>query len=247
MWNTLNTAFSFLTIIRLPFADQGLVKPEQLAASFSFFPLAGLALGLICFLSARALSSFAPPALIAVTITTILAIFTRALHLDGVADLADGLGGGYTPERRLEIMKDSRIGAFGALALILAILLKTAALNAILLKGSYSPLLIAPALSRCAMALAAYKSTYARAEGGLGKPFLEHLTKRHLLTASFISALTLLFVPPRIAIAFALITIASPFFLKRMASAKLGGITGDVLGTVNEATEIALFYAAACM
>lgn len=247
MYHTFNTALSFLTILRLPFAPQPLSTPQQLAASFSFFPIVGFILGVCCLLVAIAAVQFTPHPLPAIAATASLAILTRGLHLDGLADMADGVGGAYTPHRRLEIMKDSRIGAFGALALIFAVLTKAASINLILQHGPLQALLIAPALSRTAIVLAAHNAPYARTEGGLGKPFLEHMTSPHLYTALLLSGLLLLLLTPGHAVAFALVAGASAFLLKRASLRALGGITGDALGAVNELTELALFITAASL
>jgi adenosylcobinamide-GDP ribazoletransferase len=245
MLKRLATAFSFLTIFHLPGISRAETKSEDLAGSFAFFPLVGFFLGLCWLVLAYYLSAWVPPLLLAVILTAIMAIATRALHLDGLADLADGIGGGYTAERRLEIMKDSRTGAFGALALTLAVFLKTAAIQSIILRRSWAPLLVAPMLSRLAMVLASYKSTYARKEGGLGKPFLEHLTGREVLIASLFSlicSLALTRLTCFLYLALALIVASSMRVLSR---GWIGGITGDALGAVNEVAEIALLAAAA--
>lgn len=247
MLHTFNTALSFLTILRLPFAPQPLSSPQQLAASFSFFPLVGFILGVCCLLTATLAVQFIPHPLPAIAATACLAILTRGLHLDGLADMADGLGGAYTPHRRLEIMKDSRIGAFGSLALVFAVLIKAASINLILQHGPLQALLIAPTLSRTAMALVAHNAPYARTEGGLAKPFLEHMTARHLYTALLTAGILLLLLAPAHAIPFGLVAASSALILKRASIRALGGITGDALGAINEITEIALFITAASL
>lgn len=247
MWQGFTTALSFLTIIRLPFSSQRLSTPEELAASFSFFPLAGLTLGACCLLVASIAAAAAPSPLPALAVTAALAILTRGLHLDGLADLADGVWGAYAPQRRLEIMKDSRIGAFGALALVFAVFFKAASINLVIQHGPIQALLLVPVLSRTAMVLAAHKAPYARSEGGLGKPFLEHMNSRHLLTASVLACAALVIVAPRLAIPFAIVAALSALILKRALIRALGGITGDALGAINELTELALFFTAACL
>jgi len=247
MWQSFTTALSFLTILRLPFSPPRLSTPEELAGSFAFFPLVGLALGACCLLVAAATAAVAPAPLPALAATAALALLTRALHLDGLADLADGVWGAYAPHRRLEIMKDSRIGAFGALALVFAVLFKAASINLIIQHGPIEALLLVPVLSRTAMVFAAHKAPYARTEGGLGKPFLQHMTSRLLLTATLIACAALALFSPRLAIPFAIVAALSALILKRAIMRALGGITGDALGAVNELTELALFFTAACL
>jgi len=247
MWKSFALAFSFLTIVPLPFYPCRTHASSDLSKSFSFFPLVGLFHG-SCYLAlAYSGSHYVPSLLLAALVSSMTVILTRALHLDGLADLADGVGGGYTPERRLEIMKDSRIGAFGALALIIALTLKTAALHAIISDARWLPLLIVPSLSRFAMVVTAFKSPYARSTGGLGKSFLEHMTAQHFISAVALSLIISLFLAPRFALAAFPALLATAALLRRLTRRWLGGITGDVLGAVNEITEVILLSLAASL
>ena len=245
MIQPLATALSFLTVLRLPGVSSRTLSSEDLAASFSCFPLVGFLLGAIVTALSYPFLSVAPPLLLATWMTALLAGLTRALHMDGLADLADGLGGGYTPERRLEIMKDSRIGAFGALALMLALLFKASALQTLIMHHAWQPLLLVPALSRTGMVLAAYKSPKAR-QGGLGKLFLQGMRSRDLYTACGLSLALGLSLTPFFFPVYALLTLLMVAALRRLARKTLGGITGDVLGATNELVEVLLFSAAAC-
>lgn len=244
MWKELTLAVSFLTVFRLPFTPSQIASPVELARSFSWFPLVGLLLGLCTAAPAYMLRN-TPPLILAVLLTALLAALTRGLHLDGLADVVDGIGGGHTPERRLEIMKDSRTGPFGALALIFAILFKVAALHTLILGHCWPAMLLAPALSRFTMVVGAYKMPYARSTGGLAKPFLEHMEFQQLLTAAILSITVLVFYNLKFA-AFSLsIVIACAGLSRFLARRWLGGMTGDVLGMLNEITEVALFSASA--
>lgn len=247
MWKLFAFALSFLTILPPPFYSEQAHPSSDLPKSFAFFPLVGLVLGAFYLFFAYFGSPYVPHLLLASLIAAETVVLTRALHLDGLADLADGIGGGFTCERRLEIMKDSRIGAFGALALVLALILKIAAFHAILSQARWLPLLIVPSLSRFAMVLTAFRSPYARPAGGLGKPFLEHMSLRHLITATSVCLAISLALAPRFT-AFALPTLVFIVALiRRLSSRLLGGITGDVLGAVNEICEIALLTLAASL
>jgi adenosylcobinamide-GDP ribazoletransferase len=239
MWNHFTIAVSFLTVFRLPYTSAQMATPADLAGSFSWFPLVGLMLGL-CMVALANLFQSAPSLLLAVILTAFLAILTRGLHLDGLADLADGVGGGYTAERRLEIMKDSRTGAFGALALIFAVLLKSAAVYTLVLGHCWSGMLLAPALSRFAMVLGAYRMPYARSAGGLGKPFLEHMDFEQLLVAFLLSVTFLVLFSLKFAVLFMGIAMGCAGLMRFLARRWVGGMTGDVLGALNEITEIVL-------
>jgi adenosylcobinamide-GDP ribazoletransferase len=248
MLHQFSLALSFLTILRLPLISPGVAGSEQLARSFSWFPLVGTILGGCWLLTALLLRTVAPPLLLAALLTTLMAVLTRGLHLDGLADLADGVGGGYTPERRLQIMKDSCVGTFGALALILAIALKVAALDTLLTgRGWWPELLLIPTFSRCAIVLGAYKSTYARLEGGLGKPFCDHLQAPQVLAVSVYTLAAGLALAPRMSAILFAVVLLCVLLMRGLTRRWLGGITGDVLGAINEITEVALLSTAACL
>ena len=144
-------------------------------------------------------------------------------------------------------MRDSRIGSFGVLALLFSTLIKIAAVHSLLVSGTLAPLLVFPALSRFSMVLAAYRSTYARPTGGLAKPFLEHMTSASLYSASIQALATVLLFIPRIAAPLVLIALAVPAIVRRLSTHRIGGITGDVLGAINEMGEVALLAVAACL
>lgn len=242
-----SVALSFLTVFRLPWHAVSNVAPNELARSFAFYPVVGGILGTCCFLVAWGLSPLFPPLLLAALITASLVVFTRALHLDGLADLLDGIGGGHTPEARLEIMKDSHIGTFGALALMLAVAFKLAAIHQIIVNSSWAALFLVPAFSRFGMVLLAHGSPYARPSGGLAKHFLEAMASRDLAIAGILLMLFSLLFSLKLSLIFIVATISSVTAMKRISTKSLGGITGDVLGATNEIIEVILFATAACL
>jgi adenosylcobinamide-GDP ribazoletransferase len=203
-----------------------------------WFPWVGLILGLGFWGALLGLQGIFPPAAAAALLLTLTVLATRGLHLDGLADTVDGLGGGKNPQERLAIMKDSRLGAFGAVSLVLALLLKFAFLLAWTEKGLGPGLILYPVFSRWGMVFLAYLSPYARAEGGLGQAMTTGVNGRVLVGATF-SALVLAFLTVRfsglllLAAAAAVVWLLSLYFQKR-----LGGVTGDVLGAANEVLEI---------
>ena len=244
MLKSFSGALSFLTIFRIPFSNS-ILSAKELAAGFACFPLIGLLLGAIYYGAALFLSGRVPVLLLAVLIASLTILLTRGLHFDGLADLADGIWGGATPERRLEIMKDSRSGAFGVLALIVAVSFKIASVHALLVAGYLTPLLLAPVFSRFAMAAAAYGSSYARKEG-LGKPFVEQMRVGHLATAALFTAAASL--PAGIySVLYFVPVLGCAFFFKMLSGKYLGGMTGDVLGAVNETGEIIVLVLGACV
>ncbi len=247
MWNQLALAFSFLTLIRLPFSSRESARDEDLASSFTFFPLVGGFLGGFLTLWALALHTLMPSLVLAVFLTFLLALATRGLHLDGLADLADALGGGYTPQRRLSIMKDSHIGAFGAIALILFLFMKVAALQTLIVHSAWGAILLVPALSRLAMVLTAHRMPYARREGGLGRPFLQSMTRAHVLGACLLCGLWCLIVSLPFTLWLTPALVVCVILVRQLALKTLQGVTGDVLGAANEITETFLLMLAAAI
>ena len=237
-------AIAFLTILpaRLP-AE---LPADGLRRSAGFFPLAGWLIG--GFLAGGAwLCNWAglPPLVSAVLLVTCGAWLTRGLHLDGLADLLDGLGGGQTPERRLAIMKDSATGAFGVIGLVLLLVLKVACLASLLANGEeplFFALFAAPVVARWAMATLACGVQYPRASGTghafVGKVGLRELALGGLLLAPLIwwnwsAGLVILGA-----------AMLPAFWLRFKANRALGGVTGDVLGASCELGEACGWLAA---
>lgn len=237
-------AIAFLTIlpVRLP-AE---LPANGLKRSAAFFPLAGWLIG--GFLAGGAwLCAWAglPPLVSAVLLVTCGAWLTRGLHLDGLADLLDGLGGGQTPERRLAIMKDSSTGAFGVIGLVLLLVLKVACLAALVANGReplFFALLAAPVAARWAMTTLACGVQYPRASG-TGHAFVGKIGPKEL-------ALGGLLLTPLIwwnwsgGLIILGAAMLPAFWLRFKASKALGGVTGDVLGASCELGEVCGWLAA---
>ncbi len=237
MLQGLGLALTFLTIIPTPGSQAA--NSRQLADAMAWFPLVGLVLGGCLAAAALGLCYLLPPAAGAALLVLLLTALTRALHLDGLADTLDGLGGGHTPEDSLRIMKDHAVGAFGAVGLVLALLLKYGCLVGLLEARALGFILIFPVISRFAMVLLAYLSPYARPEGGLGEAMTTLATGRTLALAGG-SAVLIVGVCgglPGLAVlgAAAVLTWGLAAYFKT----RLGGVTGDVCGALNELMEAA--------
>ncbi len=228
-------ALSFLTI--LPVGHPSLSEEKELARSMVFFPLVGLIIGLILTLGYYLFSFLFSRSLVLWLVIGLLAFLTRGLHLDGLSDTMDGLASGGTKERILEVMRDSRIGAFGVISLILIVGAKYYCLDQISDSSLPCSFIVMSVLGRNAMVLVCYRSSYARREG-LAKPFVEHL-RIHEVAVSFLSTLGIALLLMRLQgiVAFFGVGLFSlgyrSFFKKR-----LGGITGDILGAANELSEV---------
>jgi adenosylcobinamide-GDP ribazoletransferase len=205
----------------------------------AWFPLVGLALGGILAAAAIALSAVFSRQVTDALLIVLLVVLTRGLHQDGLADTLDGWLGGRSPEQRLMIMRDSRIGAFGATGLILTLGLRYVGLTALPDVGRLSMLTCLPAIGRWAMVVGAFHVPYARAEGGLGQPFLRHLTGRDVLVATLLlSAPLMLAMGPIRAMALMIVAAATARAVVMVARRLCSGITGDMLGLINECAEV---------
>ncbi len=228
-------AFQFLTIIPLPFAVR--CDKEELGRSTAFFPAIGLVIGGVLLVADRLISPWFARPLADALLITLLTLITGALHLDGLADVCDGLAARGSRERFLAIMKDSQVGAIGAVALVLGLLLKWQALVAVPLELKWQALLLFPALARFGQVLTLTGASHAR-QDGLGAAFVAGSGKMTLLLAfTTVAAVGYYLLPFKgliALVAVCLLTIAGRLFFQR----KLGGLTGDTIGCLSEINEI---------
>ena len=220
----------------------GAVAPEELAESLTALPLVGFLIGAIsyglCALTAPAFGD----TLAAIATVSFSALISGGLHLDGLADWFDALGGGRGDRQRmLEIMRDSRIGAHGASALILVLLAKVAALAELTGSQRVLALCAAPAAARLTAVWLLYSLPAARHDG-LGRGMGARLERKHawLACAGFVLATCWLgpaLIWPSIA------ATAAAVALGWQANKRLGGVTGDVCGAGIELSELAFLLA----
>lgn len=243
MFKSLRIAISFLTILPL---NSGEVREGDMERSVLFFPAAGLVIGaLLAAITWAGLFLGMDSLCLAVLLVGSSAWLSRGLHLDGVADLSDGFGGSFDVQRRLEIMKDSHIGAFGVAALVMVLLLKAAALHA-LLSSPDNFLLVAmvPAIARFTMLVTAFKARYPR-QAGTGHFVVGKVTFLGLVLASLFLAPLALVGWSALGLLFACLLPA--LWLRIKAGKALGGVTGDVLGAAIEWSEAVGWLAAATL
>jgi adenosylcobinamide-GDP ribazoletransferase len=233
----LRLALSFLTRLRISLPVT--LPPHALGRAMWAFPVVGAfigALSSVAFILARKILPEWPSALLTLAAALLL---TGALHEDGLADCADGFGGGWDKEKKLAIMRDSRIGTYGALALLLSLLLRASALT----RFHHAPaaLVAAHCLSRTALPVLAWIMRPASATGlaaAAGRPpglaVLVALALGSALTVDFYTVNAL---RPLIAAALATATIGL------LAQRQIGGYTGDVLGAAEQTVEIAVLLA----
>jgi len=241
---SLMEAIRFLTLIPIPGSFSH--EKSTLPRSTMFYPLIGFSMGLIILGLFRGLElvvGFVNPMVPAFFALVWFSWITRGLHLDGLADSADGLIGGKDPESRLRIMKDSTIGSFGTIALVLVLLGKYVGLVLICGTRSDAGLLLPFVLSRLAMVGVLYGSPYVRKEGGLGTAFTGEMRWFHPAIAFAFTVLFLLPLPLKNALVLLGITLAVSFLIVMYSKRKIGGVTGDVIGATNELVELTcIFY-----
>jgi adenosylcobinamide-GDP ribazoletransferase len=202
----------------------------------------GLVLGALLTLTQAGLERVLPATVTAVLLVALWALLTGALHLDGVADLFDGLGGGRgDPARMLAIMRDSRIGAHGAVALVLTLLCKVSATSVLVERRALWPLLAAPVVARWAVVQLIAWVRYAR-EQGVGQAFTAHIRRRDLILASVFALACLSAFGPR-ALYPTLAALLGVGALGAWLRAKLVGLTGDVYGAAIELGEVVFLVA----
>ncbi len=240
-------AISFLTISPLPVDE---VSPEDIRRSSVFFPLAGWLIGgIMAFCALGLAGAGVNPLLGGAVLISIQAWFTRGLHLDGVADLCDGLGGGRDSEERLAIMKDSATGAFGVTGLVLTLVLKVAGVAVMLEKELFLFIAFIPAAARWAIIVLCWCSVYPR-KGGTGHTFVGRITGKEVLLGFlwllpfFILAECLQFYALLDVLAVLVCTLLPACYLRVRGRKLLGGVTGDLLGASCEFGEVLSFAAA---
>lgn len=234
------SALRFLTIIPIPGAEAG----EWRRHSYGWFPIVGAfigAVGAVGLITGRLVSSLGGAALAVAA----LAAVTGALHLDGLADCFDSMGG-HSRDQRLAILRDSRVGTYGLVAVVLLLVLKVAALSALDTAGGLRALVAAAALARWTPMLLAAALPYARSEG-LGSVLVEDVRPGHLALAGLVAtglAGAAVGVRSLALLPVALLVVA---LVGLWARRTLHGITGDVMGACTELAECALLCVAAAL
>ncbi|MGO4274011.1 adenosylcobinamide-GDP ribazoletransferase [Paenibacillus sp. TAF58] len=254
-------AFQFLT--RLPIPVQIDYTDRVFQRSVIFYPLAGFVIGLLLLLAGEGLSLILPAMPAAVLLLGFWVVLTGGLHLDGLMDTADGILSHRPREQMLEIMKDSRVGAMGVIVCVVHLLLKFSLLYTLLERGGLGGvcfmLAIVPIWSRWFMVAAIHSWPYARRDSGLGSLF-RGVTKWHVTLSSLVALFTTtLFIvifsisqadssgtsfsftnDLTIIFSFTIGTVLTGWILATYISRKLGGLTGDTYGALNELLETLL-------
>ena len=230
------SAVQFITI--LPLGKTESFEPEKM---IPFFPLVGILLGLLLAAFDTMVVRFWTPPVVALLDIILLAVLTGAFHIDGLGDAADGLLGPHPRDKALEIMKDSRIGTMGLVAILFGLAIKWGGIASLSYNRSIF-LIIVPAYARAGILFGMRYLPYGRPDG-TDKPFFHaKLSWRHFgglllpIGLSLLLGLKALWLN----LAFAIIIGSILFFYKK----RMGCITGDMLGAMTELTEAGLFLMA---
>lgn len=229
-------AVRFLTVLPLP-GGWGTGEAD-LARSAPFFPVVGLLIGAAAGAAAAGLARTLPTPLAGAIMVTALAAVSGGLHLDGLADTADGFLGSRRRERVLEIMKDSRIGTMGAFAVVSVLLLKVTALGTVPRGAFWRTVLLMPLAGRCALVIAMGLLPYARPGGGLGSVFCRQRSPLEGLWAAALLGLAGWFVSRAAGLAAAIASIVVTLAFAGYTYLRVGGATGDTLGATCEIAEV---------
>ena len=230
-------AFQFLTRLPVPPVT---FAPDGLARSVKFFPLVGLLIGSGAALLEKLLAPHLGRPASAVVVLLYLVLVTGCLHEDGLTDVADSLGG-WNPEQRLAILRDSRIGTYGAAALVLSLLSRAILLAGLPLEHFTAYLISAHVLCRWSTLPLSYYLPAARDGEGQGARIASLTSASSLIIGSAFTLVTVVVALRRAAIAPVLSAIAIPLLSSIFYMRKFGGVTGDCFGATNQLTEIAVY------
>lgn len=233
--NKFFTAVRFLTI--LPVTWRAEEDPDNFNKCLVFFPAVGILIGILGYLGAKVLLAVFPQEVAAPLAIIYLAFISGALHLDGLADSADGLLCARPRSDSLHIMKDSRTGAMGVIAVVCIMLTKFGALIAMSPETFCRALFFMPLAGRCAILFAMSWLHYARAEGGLGQLFYSTGSRSAAILAFVLLTALLALISPVLMVPVLVGILSVNLLFGWWCKTKLGGATGDTLGATCELTE----------
>jgi adenosylcobinamide-GDP ribazoletransferase len=239
-------ALQFFT--RLPIPAWVGFEAAWLQHASRYFPLVGVVVAAIA-AGVYYAAALVLPAPVAAVLSTAASIYmTGAFHEDGFADTCDGLGGGMTKERALEIMKDSRVGAYGAIGIVCMLATKLSALAMLPPHVAVAALFVAHPLSRLAATALIWRLDYVRGEGK-AKPLAQQMTTTEFAIATLTCALPASYIvatdamTPAAVVAAIVAALAAALWLGRLFVRRLGGYTGDCLGAVQQLAEALIYIA----
>jgi len=237
--NEMVVAFQFLTRIPMPSIA---FEADSLSRATKFFPLVGLVVGSGAVFLQRLLLFHMSRPLVALIVLLYLVLITGCLHEDGLADTADGFGGGRTKDQILTILKDSRIGSYGATALVLSLLARYLLLAFLPLEHFAAYVISSHVLCRWSSLPLSYFLAPAREQDGQGARIAKLTSLASLIFGSVFSFAVVAFALRWSAAAPAMAAILTIALSGWLYGRELGGVTGDCFGATNQLTEIAVYF-----
>ena len=228
---SLRIAFGLMTTLPVKLPSDWSVGDSGRAAVW--YPLVGLVIGALTWLAWKGVRFVFSPVIVSVITLVVWVVLTGGLHLDGLADCCDGLFASVSPARRLEIMKDPHVGAFGVIGLILILFLKAAALASLTPVSSFG-ILLAASLSRWCI-LPAGLMPLARSSG-MGSDFAAGFKRSFIIWAAIIPLILAILLSTR-GILSSIAGLGAAALVVWLAKSRIGGMTGDVFGMVVEIVE----------
>lgn len=231
-------AFQFMTRIPIPISID--IDRSDFKNTVKFFPIVGLAIGIfeftVYFIFLNTISY-----MFAAFATVMSHIFiTGGIHIDGLSDTVDGIFSGRDRQRILEIMKDSRIGTFGCIAIVILIVGKTILLSQFEMKAVIA-IILAPVISRTMNIFLMYKRKYARSSEGMGDMFIGVLDFKNYILALILGILISISIGKATGIMLISISCIFTFIFRKYIENKIDGITGDILGASDELNEFLIY------
>ena len=240
-WELFTLAMGFFS--RLPMPKNTPYSSERMNRSGRYFSTVGLLLGVLCGGVFLLLDDILPSAVAIFLMMSFSLMLTGAFHEDGLTDMADGIGGGMTLERRLTIMKDSRIGTYGASALIMALLGKWVLLNELVsMTGLFLVIVTSYTFSRAIAASLIYDMPYVSdLDTSKSKPLANKQTKGELVFLVMVGVLPGLWFGLEFAFILSVIAYLFRVVFKKWLMARIGGFTGDCLGAAQQLMELLIY------
>ncbi len=229
---------------RIPVPKSTGYSPENLNKATRYFPLVGIIVGSFGALVFLGVSLILPKDIAIVASIILQILLTGAFHEDALADFCDGFGGGYTKDRILSIMKDSRIGTYGAVGLVMLLLTKFLLLSEMSIAQIPIVMIVAHAVSRVNPVILIFSSTYvSETDTSKSKPIGQKSSLTTLVIALFLGMLPLVFVSPVLIIPVVFFLLIIFIWFRYYIHKHIDGYTGDILGTLQQLSEIGVYLA----
>jgi len=242
---SLLTAIQFLTVI--PFPNSFVAGKSELERCVPFFPVVGLLIGISVAAADYLIGIILPPFPASVITVIVMTGISGGLHMDGLADTADGFFSSRPREKVLEIMRDSRTGVMGVIAVVFVIVMKVSLVLSLSLPYRFGVIMLMPLAGRCSLVMMMTVLAYVRPEGGLATAFSEGKTWLSVLWSAVFLVVAGWIAVQWIGIVASLASILMAALFSAYCFRKIGGYTGDTLGALCEITEIIPVLAAIAM